>query len=194
MTPKREKFAQEIVQGRSQSDAYRVAFKPKRASAKTVYEKASRLMAHPKVTTRVKELMAPLVAEAQLTREQWIEDSIRLYRGDVRKLFDEHGNPIDIPNLADSEADLIESFEVVEDFTKVKKNQSGEEQAVATGYTKKYRLTSKLARHKYVGQALGYLATEKDGDDLLTLAKLVSMIVTKADRKALAQKPTVVNG
>lgn len=93
----------------------------------------------------------------------------RLFHGDVRKLFDTYGNPIDIPKLGDNEALMIEGFEVVEDFTKVKKNEIGEEQAECTGYTKKIKYTKPREALEFVGKALGYYAEKKDLTDLPTV-------------------------
>lgn len=185
MTPKQEKFCQEIVKGKSQADAYRAAYKPKKMTKKSIHEEASRVMADIKVSSRVKELMQPIVEKAQFTREQWIADGIRLYQGDVRKLFDEHGNAKDIPTLSDSEADCIEGFEVVEDFTKVAKND-GTEDAVPTGYTKKIKWTSRRNRHEYLGKALGFYTEKHEIKGTITVEHLVELITRK--------DPKVING
>ena len=52
LSPKEEGFCIAVVAGRNPSDAYRIAFQPKRAKAKTVHEMASRLMARHKVRAR----------------------------------------------------------------------------------------------------------------------------------------------
>ncbi len=183
MTPKQERFCQEIVKGRNQSDAYRIAYKPKRATKKSINEKASQIMV--KVRSRVAELMAPVVEKAQFTREQWIDDGLRLYKGDIRKCFDEHGNVKDIPAMSDSEADIIEGFEIVEDFTKVSKND-GTEDAVPTGYTKKFKFTSRKSRHEYLGKALGFYTEKHEIKGTITVEHLVGLIKRK--------EPKLING
>ena len=176
MTPQREKFCQEIVKGLhngkpiSQSAAYRLAYKPKRASRKTVREKASRLMRDSTVAARIKELMAPLVANAQITREQWIADSVRLYRGDVRKLFDARGKLLPLPLLGDSEAAMIESFEAVEQIRTIMREDTTEER-VCVRRTTRVKLTPFLERHQYVGKALGFY--QEKGEVPLTLEQLI---------------------
>ena len=189
MTNKQEKFCQEIVKGKTQADAYRAAYKPKKMSKKTTIENASRLANSSKVAARVAELMAPVVEraveKAQFTREQWIEDGLRLYRGDIRKMFDEHGNAKDIPSLSDSEADCIEGFEVVEDFTKVAKND-GTEDAVPTGYTKKIKWTSRKSRHEYLGKALGYYTDKVEVKGVLTVEHILDLVYKR--------DPKVING
>lgn len=184
MTPKVEKFCQEIVKGKSQSDAYRAAFKTKHIKDHTVHNLASRMMKYKEVTARVAELMAPIVEKAQFTREQWIEDGLRLYKGDIRKVFDEHGN-VDITKLGDSEADCIEGFEVTEDFTKVAKND-GTEDAVPTGYTKKIKWTSRRNRHEYLGKALGFYTEKHEIKGVLTVEHLLELVYKK--------DPKVING
>ena len=110
----------------------------------------------------------------KVTRDEWLKKGRRFYRGDVRKLFDAQGNPIDIPNLGDNEAALIEGFEVVEDFTKVKKNEEGTEQAVCTGYTKKFKLVSPIKAHEYYGKILGYYADKIEHSGTFTVDELVT--------------------
>lgn len=183
ITPKQERFCQEIVKGKSQADAYRAAYKPKKMTKKTIHEAASRLMAASKVLARVDEMMTPVIEKVQFTREQWIEDGLRLYRGDIRKVFDEFGN-VDITKLGDSEADCIEGFEVTEDFTKVVKND-GTEDAVPTGYTKKIKFTSRKARHEYLGKALGYYSEKVEVKGVLTVEHILELVYKR--------DPTVIN-
>ncbi|HEU5407000.1 MAG TPA: hypothetical protein VFU48_04500, partial [Nitrospira sp.] len=89
-------------------------------------------------------------------REQWIEDGLRLYRADPRKLFDQFGNTVPITELGDDEITLIEGFKFTEDYTKVKK-AAGQTEAVPTGYTQDYKTTSYKTRHEYTGKMLGYV-------------------------------------
>ena len=61
-----ERYAQEIVRGMSQADAYRAA-KPSacRWTEKTVYSRASEMRRIPEVDERIKELQAAAAAAAQ---------------------------------------------------------------------------------------------------------------------------------
>lgn len=163
LTAKQEKFCQEIVAGKSQADAYRAAFQPKRASNKTIHEEASKIAAMPKVGTRISELMLPAIKEVQVTRVEWLKKMESYFYSDVRKMFDEFGNPIEIPQLGDHEAAMVEGFEFVEDYTKVKKG-SGETEAVPTGYTKKYKLTPKLKAMLEFGKVMGWCDGETSAE------------------------------
>jgi len=154
LTPKREHFCQEMIKPKAtQSEAYRVAFKTTGMKAETIHSEASKLMQDPQFTARIAELRAPAVEKAQLTLAQWVEDGLKLYRADPRKLFDRFGNPVPITELGDDEITLIEGFKFTEDYTKVRKSD-GETDAVPTGYTQDYKITAFRVRHEYLGKVL----------------------------------------
>jgi hypothetical protein len=74
MTPKQEKFAQCVADGMSQADAYRTAFDVKPTTKpETIQDSASKLMTHPEVSHRVRELKEQLSSKALWTRA----DSVR---------------------------------------------------------------------------------------------------------------------
>lgn len=80
LTPKQEVFARKIVEGMTQADAYRAAFSCNRMTDKTVWEKASRLMADGKVQARVKELRDKINDEAIMSaqkRMEWLTELIK---------------------------------------------------------------------------------------------------------------------
>lgn len=58
LTAKQEQFALSIHAGKSQADAYRDAYDTAAMQDATVWTEASKLMRHPKVTTRVDALKA----------------------------------------------------------------------------------------------------------------------------------------
>jgi len=173
LTAKQERFCLEMVKPKAnQSDAYRKAFKPKRMKAKTIWEEASRVAADPKVAARIAELMKPLLEEVQVSRSDWLKKMESYYHADVRKMYDEFGNPIEIPQLGDHEAMMVEGFEFEEQFTKVKK-AGGEEDAVPTGYIKKYKLTPKLKAMLEFGKVMGWYKEKSEVELGGTLADLV---------------------
>lgn len=149
---------------------------------------ATRLLAKDKIQAAIAIRKAEIEARNGITRDAWEHKVRRLFHGDVRKLFDAHGNPMDIPSLGDNEALMIEGFEVVEDFTKVKTNETGEEQAVCTGYTKKIKYTKPREALEFVGKALGYYIEKQKVEHAgaVTVEHLVSLIIKK--------EPTVING
>jgi len=74
LTPKQERFAQRLVAGESQSDAYRAIYPHCRQwQAKSIHEAASKLAA--KVAPRVEELRAPVIAEARYMLKEAMQDA-----------------------------------------------------------------------------------------------------------------------
>ena len=138
-------------------------------------------MAHPKVTARVSELMQPLIAKARLTREQWLEQLARLILFDPRRMFDTHGNPMEITDLGDNEAAAIAGFKFYEDFA------GRGEARKAVGYTRKFKLADRLRALELYGKAQCYYAekmelTGKDGNPLALDNRMVVEFVSAEKR------------
>lgn len=97
LTPKRELFAQKIVEGMSQADAFRSAYSCKKMSDKTIWENASRLMADSKVLARVQELREQISKESIMTaqkRLEWLTEVIK----DETKMTSDKLRAVDIMN------------------------------------------------------------------------------------------------
>ncbi len=60
--------------------------------------------------------MALVIAKAQMTREKWLESIARIAMADSRRMFEKHGNPLEITDLNDNEAAAIAGFEFFEEF------------------------------------------------------------------------------
>ena len=73
LTPKQEKFAQNVASGMTQADAYRDAYGQGNQSDKTIIEKASKQMATDNVQARVKQLQQELANKALWTREESVQ-------------------------------------------------------------------------------------------------------------------------
>ena len=73
LTPKQEKFVQNIIQGMSQADAYRSAYSTKNMTDKTIHEAASRLVADSKVSARLGELRGQLTKQTIMTAQERLE-------------------------------------------------------------------------------------------------------------------------
>jgi hypothetical protein len=109
-----------------------------------------KLAAKHKVRTRLAELFLPVIAKAQMMREQWLGEVAKCALFDVRWMFDEHGHPKDITELDDTEAAAIRGFELYEDF------QGTGESRKLVGYTKKFKFTDRLRALELYGKACGY--------------------------------------
>lgn len=193
LSAKKEKFALLMATGDpktgkplTQSEAYRLAFKPKKMKAKSVHELASRLMAEVKVASRIQELMQPIITKATVTREQWLEKMEGYFHADVRKMFSGPGDLIEIPDLGEHEANMINGFELVENFTKVG------DQAEHTGYTKKVKLESKLKAMLEYGKVRGFYS-EKSEEPTRGMVIIIQRDGPPAGKKAIDVTPKVIN-
>ena len=122
MTPKQERFCQEIVKGKSQADAYRVAYKPRTKSKKTIHEAASRIMADGKVAARVQELRAPVIEAVQWSLADRMKELSYAGRLDPADLVDEHNRPLPIREMPERARRALAGIEVDPDtfVTKLK--------------------------------------------------------------------------
>ena len=80
LTPKQERFVQNIVKGMSQVDAYKDAYSAEKMSDNAIYREASLLMKNPKVAQRHKELGANTEKSTIMTaqeRLEWLSEIIR---------------------------------------------------------------------------------------------------------------------
>lgn len=80
LTAKQEDFAQAIASGKTQADAYRLAYDAENMKESTLWSNASRLMADSKVTARVEELRKWLEKKELWTREMSVKALIGAYK------------------------------------------------------------------------------------------------------------------
>lgn len=73
LTAKQEAFARNIVEGMSQSDAYRSAYNTKRMTDKSIWEKASALANDVKVMARIRELRDKIASSSIMTAQERLE-------------------------------------------------------------------------------------------------------------------------
>lgn len=102
LTAKQEAFVQNIIQGMSQADAYRSAYPNQRMSDKTIWESASKLMANPKVITRLTELREQLANEKIMSAQKRMEWLTGLIKSDDASNADKI-KALDILNKMDGE-------------------------------------------------------------------------------------------
>ena len=80
LTAKQEQFAQSIIKGMNQADAYRSAYNTSRMTDKTIHEKASRMANDGKVVARITELRGQISKENIMTaqkRLEWLTEAIQ---------------------------------------------------------------------------------------------------------------------
>ena len=140
LSPQQEKFALGVASGKSQAEAYRVAYPRSKAwKADTVHQAASRLMASSKVAARVKEIREQITSSEIASARQTLIEASRIALFDPRKLFREDGSPKPISELDDDTAAALAGLDVHEEY------QGSGEDRVFVGFTKKYKVADKNA-------------------------------------------------
>lgn len=88
LTANQEQFCQNIIQGMSQADAYRLAYPNCRASDETVWVKASQLAAQDKVKIRLAELRESLAKPSIMTAQERLEWLTKVINNDEQSMTD----------------------------------------------------------------------------------------------------------
>jgi phage terminase small subunit len=112
LTAKQEAFAMAVAKGSKASDAYRAVYSAQRMTPKSINEEASRLMANPKVASRVTNLRVPALEVARLEIEETLRQLAWVLRSDPRRLFRPDGSFIPVHELDDATAAGISSIEL----------------------------------------------------------------------------------
>ena len=73
LTAKQEAFARNVVEGMSQSDAYRSAYNTQRMTDKSIWEKSSELANDVKVAERIRELRDKVASKSIMTAQERLE-------------------------------------------------------------------------------------------------------------------------
>lgn len=80
LTAKQEAFCQRMADGMTQADAYRSAYNAKKMADKTVWKRASELMANGDVAGRVAELKAKLESKQLWSREMSVKGLVAAFK------------------------------------------------------------------------------------------------------------------
>lgn len=154
--PRREAFAQAVVKGDSQADAYRAHFKVRpNTKDDSIHEAASRIANDKAVAARIRELRdtARQIAqhEFHLDVNRWLRQNVRLAFSDYRRLYKENGVLKQPHELDDDIAAAV--VDVVTD---------------SKGRVLKYRLQNKSAPMEQIGRHVGaFLADNRQRADAL---------------------------
>jgi len=113
LTINQEKFAQEYVLTGNASEAYRRAYpKSLKWKDKTVYSRASEMLANGNVSGRVNELRGEVKEKFDISAERLLLEQSRIALFDFRKLFDENGNLISPKDMPEEVAAAVSSVKV----------------------------------------------------------------------------------
>lgn len=87
LTFKQEKFVQELIKGKSQREAYKIAYNASKMTNKTIDERASRLFNQYKVKTRYNQIKDRLIKELEneciVTTKQIIGELVSIALDDI---------------------------------------------------------------------------------------------------------------
>ena len=112
LTAKQEKFVQSIIDGMSQADAYRSAYNTKRMTDKTVWEKASKLMADGKVRARLQELRDLMMSPSIMSAQERLEYLTRVINGEemeeVPQIINDQVKVVKVPTTLKTKLNAID--------------------------------------------------------------------------------------
>ena len=109
LSAKRKRFVAEyLIDLNATQAAIRAGYSPK-----TAMSQGPRLLSNAEVQAAVQAGKARQLEKAELSAEAVLEAIRRVVMGDIRRLFDEHGNCKPIHQLTADEAALIAGYEVV---------------------------------------------------------------------------------
>jgi phage terminase small subunit len=109
LTHKQEKFVQELIKGKSQREAYKVAYNAKNMSDNAIDVEANRLLKNPKISLRYNDLKSKVTNRAEekaiITAEEIIKEIASIAKDDIGNYlefktvktvvgYDEEGEPI----------------------------------------------------------------------------------------------------
>ena len=80
LTAKQEAFAQGIVAGLGQADAYRAAYDCEKMGANSIYPNAGKLMANTKIALRIADLQQTVQKKQLWTREMSVKALVQAYK------------------------------------------------------------------------------------------------------------------
>lgn len=138
LTAKQEAFCVAVAKGETGSSAYRAAYPASlKWPAKSVHEAASKLLANPKVLSRVEDLRVPAMMASQIDVAGTFRQLGAVLRSDIRRVVREDGSLIPVCDLDDETALAVASIEVREEY-----EGTGEDRKLV-GYTKKLKFWNK---------------------------------------------------
>jgi len=137
LTPKEERFVAEFLVDCNGGEAYR------RAGYTCKTDNAARVGAYqlrkkPEIADAIEKGLREKIERTKMNADRVFLELQRIVTFDPRKLFDSEGKPIPIHELDDDTVAALAGLDVLEEF-----QGSGQERTLV-GYTKKYRLASKL--------------------------------------------------
>lgn len=123
-------------------------------SKRTVESQAYQLLRNPKIAAEIAKKTKKVCDNFDISPENVLNRIARLAGFDVRKFFDDKGNPKQIHELSDAEADAVAGFEFIELF------EGDGEDRHCFGHLKKFKIADRGVNLERLGRHLK-LFTEK---------------------------------
>lgn len=118
---KREKFAQLVASGFTQTDAFTQSFGPGSTNRTYLYSAASEIARDPQVRDRIDQLRTHAAMRATdafvVDRSRVLAEIARIALADPRKLLDENGIPLRLADLPDDIAAALDAVQMQPDGT-----------------------------------------------------------------------------
>lgn len=152
LTEKQEMFCQLIIQGKTQSDAYRGAFSTKRMSDKTLHSKASALANRDKVRARLDRLKEERSKRLNYDADQVLKTLSDMLNADIIDIYD-----VDIGTFKPLEAwppiwrQMLDGADVQELFGGEGKDRAIIGQLKKVKFISKAKLLELVGKHTQVG-------------------------------------------
>src|SRR5215467_14400997 len=147
LNPRQLRFIDEYFRDFNATQAaIRAGYSPK----KTARQMADENLSKPAIAAEVNRRKQENRKVFAISRKRWLHEIAFLAFYDPGKMFDNHGNPLEIAEMPAHLRRAVAGFEFYEEFA-----GKGESRK-AVGYTKKFKLADKLSALKLFGEAMGY--------------------------------------
>ena len=113
LTAKQEKFCNLYIELGNASEAYRQAYDCSKMKDKSIWEKASELLTHVKVSSRVRELQSEVKARSDIDKDRIIAELKNILDAKITDYVDFDGNSLkfkDFSKLTEAQIKAIESI------------------------------------------------------------------------------------
>lgn len=160
LTDNQERFVQELIKGKSQREAYRIAYSKCKATDKTVDEYACRLLHNSKVIARYNELHDRLIKEAEdeciVTAKEVLRELKRVGFADIKDFLSFRTEKTVVGYDKDSGEPIFDYAPVIEliDSNNVD-GKAVQEVSLSAKGTFSFKLHDKMAALDKLGKYLG---------------------------------------
>ena len=150
MTVKEELFAQNYIKTGNASEAYRLSYNVKKATSKTITERASVLLKKDNVSTRIKQLQDKLAEKHDISKERILKELECILNADIKDYVHFDGDELkfkSFDDLTEAQTKAIESIKMGRNGLELKlhgKNWTVERICKMLGYDAPIRMENKI--------------------------------------------------